>query len=163
MDKADDPRPGETRRDPPRIGEAVVHFIGRCRTPYATRADCPRQGALDGPLCRLEIDPDWADALDGIERFARLDVLYWLDRSRRDLVTQNPGKDGALRGTFSLRSPVRPNPIGLARVALERREGAVLFVRGLDCIDGTPLVDIKPERCAYTPLAPAKAADRADG
>ncbi len=157
MDGENDLRAGEIRRDPPDLGQAILHFIGYCRTPFATRAECPRQGRRDGPLCRLEIAEDWAPALDGIERFAELDVLYWLDRSRRDLVHQSPGQDGRTRGTFSLRSPVRPNPIGLARVALERREGAVLFVRGLDCIDGTPLIDIKPERCAYTPLAPAKA------
>nr|WP_152452643.1 MULTISPECIES: tRNA (N6-threonylcarbamoyladenosine(37)-N6)-methyltransferase TrmO [unclassified Roseivivax] len=158
----DDLRQGEMRRDPPKLGEAVLHFIGLCRTPFATRADCPRQGRIDGPLCRLEIDPDWAPALDGIERFAVLDVLYWLDGSRRDLAVQTPAKDGVPRGTFSLRSPVRPNPIGLSRVALERRDGAVLYVRGLDCIDGTPLLDIKPERCSYTPLAPPKAADQED-
>jgi tRNA (Thr-GGU) A37 N-methylase len=54
---------------------------------------------------------------------------------------------------------VRPNPIGLSRVRLTRRDGLVLTVRGLDCLDGTPLIDIKPERCAYTPLAPHKDAD----
>ena len=154
-------RENETCTDLPDAADAGLYFIGVCRTPFATRADCPRQGRRDGPVCRLEISPRWAGALDGIEAFAELDVLYWLDQSRRDLVTQSPKSDGAVRGTFSLRSPVRPNPIGLARVALIGRENAVLHVRGLDCIDGTPLLDIKPERCAYTPLAPEKAADRA--
>ena len=159
MASSQDLRPGEQALDLPPAADAGLRFIGRCRTPFVTRADCPRQGQLDGPPCRLVLDPEWAPALDGIERFEELDVLYWLDRSRRDLVTQNPKSDGALRGTFSLRSPVRPNPIGLARVRLDRRDGRVLHVRGLDCIDGTPLLDIKPKRCAYTPLAPAKAAD----
>ncbi|MCE0505796.1 tRNA (N6-threonylcarbamoyladenosine(37)-N6)-methyltransferase TrmO [Roseivivax sp. GX 12232] len=149
-------RPGETTAELPEVPSAGLYFIGRCRTPFATRADCPRQGVPDGPLCRLELDEAWVPALDGLENYQALDVLYWLDRSRRDLVTQSPKSDGALRGTFSLRSPVRPNPIGLSRVRLVGREGAALLVRGLDCIDGTPLLDIKPEACAYSPPAPPK-------
>ncbi|MHA6326682.1 tRNA (N6-threonylcarbamoyladenosine(37)-N6)-methyltransferase TrmO [Roseivivax sp. CAU 1753] len=159
MDPTQDLRPGEIALDLPPADDAALRFIGRCRTPYATRADCPRQGRFDGPPCQLVLDPEWAAALDGIDRFSELDVLYWLDRSRRDLVTQTPRSDGDLRGTFALRSPVRPNPIGLSRVLLEGREGAVLHIRGLDCIDGTPLLDIKPQRCGYTPIAPEKAAD----
>ena len=85
-----------------------------------------------------------------------LDILYWLDQSRRDLVKQSPKSDGATTGTFALRSPVRPNPIGLSKVRLIQREGASLFVQGLDCLDGTPLIDIKPDRCAYSPPAPPK-------
>ncbi len=63
------------------------------------------------------------------------------------------------RGTFSLRSPVRPNPIGTQRVRLVRVEEPDMFVRGLDCVDGTPLLDLKPDRCSYTPLAPSQAGD----
>ena len=70
---------------------------------------------------------------------------------------QNPGNDGVrYLGTFALRSPQRPNPIGLSRVRLVAVEGATLIVRGLDCLDGTPLIDIKPERCEFTPQAPPK-------
>ena len=86
-------------------------------------------------------------------------MLYWLDRSRRDLLCQSPRGDGRTVGTFALRSPVRPNPIGTALVSLVGIEGAEVLVRGLDCLDGTPLLDIKPDRCAFTPQAPAKAAD----
>ncbi len=81
-------------------------------------------------------------------------MIYWLHRSRRDLLRQSPRDDGATRGTFALRSPLRPNPIGTSLVALVGREGSTLLVRGLDCLDGTPLVDLKPDRCAFTPLAP---------
>lgn len=140
--------------------DASVQFIGAIRTPYITRDMCPRQGALDGPDCRVELLPEWEPALDGITRFVHLDILYWLHESRRDLVVQNPKKDGKLFGTFALRSPVRPNPIGLSRVRLIRRDGPILIVKGLDCIDKTPLVDIKPNRCEFTPEAPPKAADR---
>jgi tRNA (adenine37-N6)-methyltransferase len=98
-------------------------------------------------------------ALDGITEYERLEVLYWLHRSRRDLVRQSPRNDGAARGTFSLRSPVRPNPIGTQLVRLVRVEGGSVFVRGLDCLDGTPLIDLKPDRCAFTPLAPRQPGD----
>ncbi len=67
--------------------------------------------------------------------------------------------DGRTRGTFALRSPVRPNPIGIARVPLVRRDGPVLIVRGLDCLDGTPLLDLKPERRAFSPPAADRSAD----
>jgi tRNA (adenine37-N6)-methyltransferase len=74
-------------------------------------------------------------------------------------VRQSPANDGATRGTFSLRSPVRPNPIGTALATLVTREGPVLKVRGLDCLDMTPLIDLKPDRCLFTPLAPPQRGD----
>lgn len=160
MNQSDDIRPGEIAVETAEPDDARLRFIGRCVTPFAERKDCPRQGRLDGPECRLVLDPVWAPALDGLDAFETLDVLYWLDRSRRDLVVQSPKRDGEARGTFSLRSPVRPNPIGLARVRLVRREGDALVVRGLDCLDGTPLIDIKPDRCAFSVQAPPKPADR---
>jgi tRNA-Thr(GGU) m(6)t(6)A37 methyltransferase TsaA len=135
--------------------DAGLLFIGRIRTPWTSRLECPRQGRLDGPICRIEIFEPWVAALDGIERFERLEVLYWLDRSRRDLVRQSPASDGSTRGTFALRSPVRPNPIGTSVVAFVGLEGATVRVRGLDCLDGTPLIDLKPDRCLFTPARPA--------
>ena len=154
-----DIRAGEVVSDRPMPTDATVQFIGTIRTPFTTRDLCPRQGRLDGPDCRLELLSHWEAALEGITKFEHLDILYWLHHSRRDLVRQSPRSDGSTIGTFALRSPVRPNPIGLSRVRLIRREGPVLIVKGLDCLDGTPLIDIKPERCAYTPQAPHKDAD----
>lgn len=151
----DDLRPGETTVDLPPADDARLRFIGRLRTPFKTRGDCPRQGSFDGPECRVELDPRLAPALDGIERSETIELLYWLDRSRRDLLTQSPRGGRELRGTFSLRSPMRPNPIGRSLVKLERREGAVLVVRGLDCLDGTPLLDIKPVRCDHARCRPS--------
>lgn len=130
--------------------DAGLVFIGRIRTPWPLREACPRQGSQDGPVCRLEIEPFWQLGLQGIENFQQLEILYWLDRSRRDVVRQSPKKDGSTRGVFALRSPVRPNPIGTAMVRLVGIEGNVLLVRGLDCIDGTPLLDVKPDRCAFS-------------
>jgi tRNA (Thr-GGU) A37 N-methylase len=74
-------------------------------------------------------------------------------------VRQSPADDGSTRGTFALRSPVRPNPIGTALVTLVMREGSTLSVRGLDCLDMTPLIDLKPDRCLFTPLAPPQPGD----
>ena len=79
-----------------------------------------------------------------IERCSHVILLYWLDRSRRDLIVQSPSHAPEPRGVFALRSPVRPNPIGLAVVELLKVEGGTLTVRSVDCADGTPLIDVKP-------------------
>ena len=152
-------RPGEVAVEPPPSPDAGLMFIGRISTPWTDRLGCPRQGRQDGPICRIEVFEPWVAALDGITEYERLEVLYWLHLSRRDLVRQSPRNDGVARGTFSLRTPVRPNPIGTQIVRLVRVEGASVFVRGLDCLDGTPLIDLKPDRCAFTPLAPRQPGD----
>lgn len=148
-----DIRPHEVAVSFPEKINAGIIFIGRIRTPWTDRKDCPRQGRPDGPVCRIEIFEPWIAALEGIDDIQRLEVLYWLDQARRDLVVQNPAHVDKLRGTFAIRSPMRPNPIGTSIVTFEGREGATLLVRGLDCLDGTPLVDLKPKRCLYSPLA----------
>jgi tRNA-Thr(GGU) m(6)t(6)A37 methyltransferase TsaA len=151
-------RAGETTLQDNAPISAGLRFIGVIHTPFAQRGDCPRQGDREGgPECRVELDPRYGPALDGVDRFDTLELLYWLHQARRDLLTQSPRGRDDLRGTFSLRSPVRPNPIGTSIVRLLRREGNVLIVRGLDCLDGTPLLDIKPDRCSYTVQAAPKA------
>lgn len=147
-------REGEVAVEAPPPTDAGLVFIGRIRTPWTSRLMAPRQGRVDGPVCRLDIFEPWVPALKGIELYANLEVIYWLHLSRRDLVLQSPRNDGEARGTFSLRSPVRPNPLGTSLVKLVGVEGATVLVRGLDCLDGTPLVDLKPDRCRFTPLAP---------
>lgn len=143
----------------PEAMDAGLVFIGRIGTPWVSRLETPRQGRYDGPVCVIEVFEPWVAALQGVERFERLEILYWLDRSRRDLVLQSPASSGKTHGTFSLRSPVRPNPIGTSVVVLEKVEGARLHVKGLDCLDGTPLIDIKPDRCLFTPIAPPQKGD----
>lgn len=152
-------RDNEVAVEMPTVTDAGLVFIGRIRTPWTSRLECPRQGRADGPICRIEIDEPWTRALDGVEDFERLEVLYWLHESRRDLVKQSPANDGSTRGTFALRTPVRPNPIGTTIAHLARREGNVLLVRGIDCLDGTPLLDIKPDRTLFTPIAPPQPGD----
>jgi tRNA-Thr(GGU) m(6)t(6)A37 methyltransferase TsaA len=142
-----DIRPGEVRVEVPPPADASLRFIGRIRTPFASRGDCPRGGDPEaGPICRIEVFEPWAAALDGVAGHERLEVLYWMHEARRDLVRQSPRGHGRTMGTFALRSPVRPNPIASSVVRLVAVEGATLRVRGLDCIDGTPLLDLKPER-----------------
>jgi tRNA-Thr(GGU) m(6)t(6)A37 methyltransferase TsaA len=152
-------RQNEISVDMPATSDAGLIFIGRIRTPWTSRLECPRQGRADGPICRIEVDARWQHALDGIEQFERIEVLYWLHESRRDLVQQSPANDGTTRGTFALRSPARPNPIGTSIAHLIGRDGNVLSVRGIDCLDGTPLLDLKPDRTLFTPIAPPQAGD----
>src|SRR5580692_7054264 len=118
-----DIRAGEVAVDAPRPTDAGLVYVGRIHTPWTSRQETPRQGRLDGPLCRIEVFEPWVQALDSLAQSERIEVLYWLHQSRRDLVMQSPKNDGTARGTFSLRSPVRPNPIGSSIVILVRIEG----------------------------------------
>ena len=152
-------RPGEVAVETPAPDDARLVFIGTIRTPWTDRLMCPRQGRLDGPVCRIEFKEPWSQGLDGLAQYEKVEVLYWLDQSRRDILMQSPKSDGSVRGVFSLRSPVRPNPIGTSVAALVGIEGSTVLVRGLDCLDGTPLVDLKPDRCAFTPIAPPQPGD----
>ncbi len=147
----DDPqagvRPGEIRAALPDTADASVYFIGRIRTSWTERRDCPRNAAEareTGAVCTIELDPRWRDALRGVETCSHLVVLYWMDRSRRDLAVQVPSHYKEGRGTFALRSPARPNPIAMSVVRLEGIDGCRLSVVGIDCLDATPLIDIKP-------------------
>ena len=149
MSNRDEIRRNERTVDAGEADDAWVRFIGEIRTPWPDRDACPRQGSYDGPECRLVIAPIWRPALEGLEASEKIEVLYWLDRSRRDLVAQSPRDDGQTVGTFALRSPNRPNPIGTSLAKLVGIEDGVVIVRGLDCVDGTPLLDIKPHRCPH--------------
>ena len=143
-------RPGEIAVTPPPATDAGLIFIGRIHTPWATRKETPKQGRQDGPLCRIEIFEPWVPGLAGLEQYAQIEVIYWLHLSRRDLILQSPANAGTLRGTFSLRSPARPNPLGTSIVRLAGIDANILSVHGLDCLDGTPLIDLKPDRCGYS-------------
>jgi tRNA-Thr(GGU) m(6)t(6)A37 methyltransferase TsaA len=144
-------RPGEVAAALPLSPDAGVFFIGTIRTPWQTREECPKRGSPDGPICSIVVDERWRAALTGLARHRRIQVLYWMDRARRDLVLQRPFRTGEIAGTFALRSPVRPNPIASAVVELVSIEETTLAVRGLDCLDGTPLIDLKPDRTASAP------------
>jgi tRNA-Thr(GGU) m(6)t(6)A37 methyltransferase TsaA len=135
---------GEKTADLPKQADAGVYFIGRIRTPWHERKDCPKNARESDAVCTVEVDPRWADGLKDVESCSHLVLLYWMDKAPRTLVLQVPGHYGVQRGTFALRSPARPNPVAMSVVQLLKVDGAVLSVVGLDCLDGTPLIDIKP-------------------
>ncbi len=129
--------------------DAGVIFIGRIRSPWNERKDCPRNTApsfATGADGMIEIDEAYRAGMKGLEDAKHVFVLYWMDKARRDLIVQNPGHSDGPRGVFSLRSPIRPNPIALARVEVTGidKEAGTIGIRGMDCLDGTPLLDVKP-------------------
>jgi tRNA-Thr(GGU) m(6)t(6)A37 methyltransferase TsaA len=137
-------REGEVAIKLPKLFDASLYYIGRIRTPWKRRENCPKNGRESDAVCTVEVDGLWAEGLVGLETVSHVLVLYWMDKARRDLVTQSPRHYAERRGTFALRSPVRPNPIAASVARLLRIEGNVLSVVGLDCLDNTPLLDIKP-------------------
>ena len=141
---SEDIRPGEVAVALPDRFDAGIYFIGRIHTPWARREDCPKNSRESDALCTIEVNARYAAALKDVETSTHLLVLYWMDKARRDLVLQAPRHYATQRGTFALRSPVRPNPIAASVVELVKVDGTRLTVRGLDCLDGTPLLDIKP-------------------
>ena len=137
-------REGEVAIELPKAFDASHYFIGRIRTPWTRRQDCPKNARESDTVCTIEVDPRWAPALDGVETCSHIVVLYWMDKSRRDLVLQVPHTYKKQRGTFALRSPARPNPIAMSVARLVKVDGAKLSVVGIDCLDNTALIDIKP-------------------
>jgi len=137
-------REGEVAVALPREFDASLYYIGRIHTPWRRREDCPKNPRETDAACTIELDPRWIVALQGLEGVSHIVVLYWMHEARRDLVLQAPHHYAERRGTFALRSPVRPNPIAVSVARLVRIEGNRLTVVGLDCVDGTPLLDIKP-------------------
>lgn len=104
----------------------------------------PNENERDRDLvAKIVFDEDLALALEGIEEWSHIHVIFWLDK-----VIQPPKPElchqGSGVGILAARSPIHPNPLGLTLVELVKREGNVLWVRGLDAYDGTPVVDIKP-------------------
>lgn len=163
-DPAPDPASDPDRTSPPRPGEVVVSpdpatqpadagvvFIGRLRTPWTETQSAPRNLteaiARGTPPARAEIAVPYRPGLRGLDAVSHVILLYWMDRARRDVIVQTPRRrpDGPV-GVFRLRSPLRPNPIALAAVPLLAVDvdSGVLSLGPLDCLDGTPLLDIKP-------------------
>jgi tRNA-Thr(GGU) m(6)t(6)A37 methyltransferase TsaA len=139
-------RAGEVAVELPVATDAGVYFIGTIRTPWRVRSECPKRGSPNGAICSIVVDDRWRQALTDIAQHKRIQVLYWMHQARRDLVLQTPFRTGQTTGSFALRSPVRPNPIASSVVDLVAVDGTTLQVRGLDCLDGTPLIDLKPDR-----------------
>lgn len=130
-------------------GDSHVVFIGHVRSPWLSRETCPknvRAARETGQRASLFVDEPYRKGLSRLERASHVVLLSWLDRSVRNLIVQKPRHALEPSGTFALRSPVRPNPIGLHIVkllSLDQQDGH-LELEAIDLIDGTPILDIKP-------------------
>ena len=139
-------RPGEVAIELPESYDAGVYFIGRVHTPWKTASDCPKGSRArdEGGVTTIEIFPRFAAGLKDLHLLSHAIALYWLHQADRNLIEQLPSHLSEPRGVFALRSPVRPNPVGLAMVEIVGIEGRNVRVRNMDCVDGTPLIDLKP-------------------
>lgn len=134
-----------------------VVAIGIIHTPHKQATGTPVQAALAGSVAgSVEVFSEFAAGLRDLEGFERIWLLYWFDRAKAAQMMVKPYLDTAERGLFATRAPSRPNPIGLSAVRLVRVEGGMLHVEGVDMLDGTPLLDIKP----YVPRFDAFAVER---
>jgi tRNA-Thr(GGU) m(6)t(6)A37 methyltransferase TsaA len=141
------PRAGETAlaTDPATLAaDAGIVFIGHVETPWKSRSECPRNSRGSREICRVVLKPDYLPGLKSVETCSHLVLLYWMHEARRDLIVQAPSFADTTHGCFALRTPVRPNPVSLSVVEFVGMTPDGFRVRGLDCLDGTPLVDIKP-------------------
>ena len=137
---------------------AQLKVIGRIRSPFREAAGTPIQPAYaEGVEGQVVLEEPFAEALDDLEGFERVWLVYWMDRAAPFRPRVVPYRDTREHGLFATRSPCRPNPIGLSVVRLLRREGRVLHVAGVDVLDGTPLIDLKP----YVPEFDAHPASKA--
>lgn len=129
--------------------DARLVFIGRVRSPWTERRDCPKNVVAareTGKPALVEIDPAWRAGLSGLEAGSHLILLTWLDRGPRNMIVQKPRHASESRGVFALRSPARPNPVGVHVVQLLGldAESGRLDIDAIDVLDGTPVIDIKP-------------------
>jgi len=129
--------------------DASVVLIGRIRSPWTRREDCPknmRTARETGQAATAEVFAPYRAGLLGLSGASHVFLLTWLDHAPRNLIVQKPRHATESKGVFALRSPARPNPIGLHLVALTSldTEAGMLGLEAIDVLDGTPLVDIKP-------------------
>jgi len=127
--------------------QAIIHFIGQVQSSLKSLDDCPRQANEGAPEATLEIEPEYQQGIADIQAGDKLVLLTWLHMADREVLTTHPRNDTSLpvTGVFSTRSPGRPNPIGLHTVTVVSVEdNAHIKVSGLEVLDGTPIVDIKP-------------------
>jgi tRNA-Thr(GGU) m(6)t(6)A37 methyltransferase TsaA len=125
-----------------------LHPVGHVVSPLTDVAAAPKQGDEGAPEAWLDIDPRYAAGLAGLAVGDDLLVLTWLHLARRDTLSVHPrgDRENPRRGVFTTRSPHRPNPIGLHRVQIVAIDGRRVLVRGLEAVDGTPVIDLKSVR-----------------
>jgi tRNA-Thr(GGU) m(6)t(6)A37 methyltransferase TsaA len=130
-------------------GDAAVIFIGRVRSPWSSRDGCPKnmnRARERGGDALVEIDADFRPGLAGLERASHVIILTWLNLAARNLIVQKPRHAPHPKGVFSIRSPARPNPVGLhiARLVALDQDAGRLTLDAIDVLDGTPVIDVKP-------------------
>lgn len=119
--------------------------IGIIHSPYRTREEAPRQGMFRNEASTIEVRKEYGPGLKGIEKYRHLLVFYWADQAARDeLKSRRREATGEERGVFASRSPARPNPICLCVCEVTEIDGNLIKVKGLDAVDGSPLLDLKP-------------------
>jgi len=118
--------------------------IGTIHTPYKRASETPIQSRMSKEIGCIEIFEEYAEGLDGIEGFSHIMLLYVFHKRTGYSLKVIPFLDNEEKGVFATRAPARPNQVGLSVVELLGRKGNVLTVKGVDMIDGTPLLDIKP-------------------
>ena len=161
-------RDGEVRldRDPAELaGDARVVFIGEVRSPWRDRTTCPKNMARARERrqpAAIVIAPPYVAGLSGLEGVSHVTILTWLDRAPRDLIVQKPRHAEYPHGTFALRSPARPNPIGLHVARLLHVDAAAgrLKIDAIDVLDRTPVLDIKPYYASTDAIVDAVTPDR---
>ena len=118
--------------------------VGVIHSPFTDRSQTPTQSWRSQAVGQVEVYPEFVEGLKDVEEFSHLYLLFAFHRSRGYSLRVIPHRDTQLRGLFATRSPRRPNPIGLSLVRLLSRDNNVLHIEGVDVLDGTPLLDIKP-------------------
>lgn len=130
--------------------------IGVVHSPYKSGNDAPRQGNLKNDIFRIEVFQEFTSCLKDIETASHLIVLYWADKADRSVQQTRTPFGAAQHGVFATRSPNRPNPINLNVVELISREDNILIVKGMDALDQSPLVDLKPYSSEIDSIVNAK-------
>lgn len=118
--------------------------IGIIHSPYKEGVEAPYQGYRNKKVSHIEVYEQFEEGLTDIEGFSHIVVIYWFHKSRGYRLLVRTPWDDVVHGLFATRSPYRPSPLGVTVVELVGRERNVLEVKGLDAVDGTPLLDIKP-------------------
>ncbi len=140
----------ELARDPADDAtDAGIAFVGRVRSPWTDRSECPKNMAAareSGKQAYVELAQTYRPGLQGLAAFSHIVILTWLDRSQRNLIVQAPRHAPEPRGVFALRSPARPNPIGMhvAKIMSVDETTGIVGIDAIDVLDGTPVIDLKP-------------------
>jgi len=124
--------------------EFLLRSIGVIRSPFTEKDQTPIQVTRSQALGRVEVFPEFVDGLKDIDQISHIHLLYVFHQSSGYKLQVKPFLDDQEHGIFATRYPYRPNPIGLSTVRLLSRQGSVLTIEGVDVLDGTPLLDIKP-------------------